>query len=192
MTIANIKQIEDTLSIAIPEELKEKYTSNILDGIEEFPEIMGYFILNADEIIKMNQRLRKKGLWKNLFPEHLLAIGHDRNEYYLVDLREKPLRVFRAMNNKTWAYNPDNLENNLVCSVPEREGLDTFIEVFTLSYLHMKREEKMRKELGIPAYETTGDETNKILEEMANGTFDEKNWPQIYDEIYYKARERQG
>jgi hypothetical protein len=189
MTSDDIKQIERLLGMTLPEELVEKYTSNILEGIEEFPELKGFFILEPKVLIQVNQRLRRKGLWKKPFPEHLFVIGRAGNEYYLIDLREKPLRVFRVMNNKTWAYDPSDLEDNLVCSVPEQEGLSTFIKILPLSFLHMKREEKMRGELGVPGCELTGDEMNKMLDEMADGTFDEKNWPQIYDEIHYKARE---
>jgi len=190
MTLFDIEQIENTLSINLPEELKEKYTSNILDGIEEFPEIMGYFMLNADEIIKMNQRLRKKGLWKKPFPEYLLVIGRDEGrEYYIADLRESPLRVFRVMNNKTWAYDPEDLSKNTVLP-PPHEGIGSYIESMPLFHLHLHREARLRKELGVPEPEISGDDMNKMLEQRANGTFREEDWPQIYDEIYYKAREK--
>jgi len=180
MTLTDIKLIESGLSVNLPEELVEKYTSSLLDGIEEFPEISGLFILEPSVIIDMNQKLRRKGLWKKPFPEHLFLIGYDgKNEYFLVDLRENPLRVFRVMNNKAWRYSPDNLENNLVCSVPGNEGIDSFIEILPLFHLRMKQDQEPANELKMSESETTGGNTYKMLEDIADEPFDTIDWSQM-------------
>ena len=182
MTIAEIKQIETELNIILPEELVKKYSSSLLDGIEVFPEVAELFFQEARTIVHTNSGLRRKGLWKKSFPNHLLVIGCGGNkEYYMVDLREKPLRVFRVMNNKTWAYDPNDLSKNIVLMLPH-EGLDAYIETFPLFHLHMKQEHKRREEQGIPEYKPSGNEINRMLEQMARGTFDKGEWPQIWDE----------
>lgn len=180
MLLADIKKIEAILNITIPEELANKYTSRLLDGIEDFPDITALLILDPNTIISLNQKLRREGLWKKPFPKHLLAIGHDKNQIYITNLHENPLRVFRLMNNTAWRYNPDNLEHNLVCSVPGHEGLDTYVATFPLSFLRMKLEQKHQEELGLPEPEIAGDNAYTMLEQMAASTFDKSNWPKVW------------
>jgi hypothetical protein len=172
MKTSDIKQIELALNVSLPDELAEKYTACLLDGIEEFPEIAGLLILKPNDIININQKLRRKGLWKKPFPEHFFVIGYEKNTFYLVDLREKPLRVFRVMNNNAWRYNPDYIENNLVCSVPNHEGLDSYIEILPSFHLQMKQKQKCSNELEIPKPEATGYAVCKIPEQMMDDTFD--------------------
>jgi len=180
MILDDIKKIETSLDVSLPEELVKKYRSNLLDGIEEFPDIAGLFIMDSDVVIYYNQKLRREGLWKKPFPEHFFLIGYDgKNEYFLVDLRENPLRVFRVMNNKAWRYNPDNLENNLVCSVPDHEGIDSFIEILPLFHLRMNQDQKTVNEFEISESEIIGNDACKMLEQMTTDHFDTIDWSQI-------------
>ena len=163
MECNDIKQIETALNMNLPDELVKIYTSNLLDGIEDYPRIKGYFIMEPQIIIRINLRLRDKGLWKKPFPKYFFAIGYPwENEYYLVDLRENPLRVFMVKKNKTWAYDPDDLSKNTV-HIPPHEGLDPYIETCVLSSLRSEQNRKHREELGIPEPKYTAKDVCEFL-----------------------------
>ena len=71
MTLTDIKLVEKDLNIVLPEELVEKYTSNLLAGIEDYPELAELFFMEPIVLVRLNKRLREKGLFKMKFPEYL-------------------------------------------------------------------------------------------------------------------------
>ncbi|NCB53034.1 MAG: hypothetical protein EOM54_14340 [Clostridia bacterium] len=160
MTINDIKKIEQTLDITLPAKLVKTYLANETEGANEFEKLRGYFITDADTLIRLNQRLRTRGLFKKPFSKEHFAIGYAfKTNYYLIDLKDENLYVYLVMNNKTWAYRPDNIIEN------ERGKLDFHISQ-TIMHIEMLRNAKRREELGIPAPAATAEETYKMLDEM--------------------------
>ena len=158
MTLDDVKQIEEELNVTLPMELTKHYVSNLLEGIDDFPLVAELFFMTPETIIKINKGLRANGLWGKGFPLHFFVIGRGEGEYYITNLREKHLRVYRFMNNKEWAYNTDDLENNLTCSVPGKQGLDTYIKSYPLSFLRSNQVEKRRAEKGLSETELSSDD----------------------------------
>jgi hypothetical protein len=167
MTITDIVKIENELCLTLPAELVECYMSNLLDGINNFPLIANLFFLKPESIIRINKGLRASGLWGKDFPAHLMIIGQEAEGYYAIDLRETPLRVYRFMDNDEWAFNPDDLDGNLTCSIIGKQGLSTYIESYPLSFLRSHREEEQRKKQGLPEVEMTSNEVYDWLNSLS-------------------------
>jgi hypothetical protein len=167
MTLADVKRIEEELGVIFPLELKESYTSDLLNGIEEFPIIAELFFLCPDDIIEINQSIRNNGFWGKSFPPNIFIIGQGEDTYYIINLHESPLRVFRVMNNEDWKYNPDDLDKNLTCSVPGKQGLDTYIKSYPLFSLRSSQEEEQRREQGLSEEELSADEVYDFLESLS-------------------------
>lgn len=165
MKIEDVNKIEQSLGVKLPGELVDKYLSDFLDGIEEFPEMTGYFIMDPDLLIKINLRLRKHGLQKRPFHYYYYAIGYNyKTNYYLIDLRETPIKVYCVENNRTWEYRPDNLSDNLLLSLDP--GLNSYLQTYVLSHFNWKREEKARLDANNKERKQSADDIYAFLEKI--------------------------
>jgi hypothetical protein len=186
LTVDDIAKIEQTLEIKLPEELKQKYLSSELDEVDDIEtlglddylnkpeELKNVLIRDPSKLIKLNLRLRKNGLFKRPFHPCHFAIGYEwKTDYYFIDLRDCPLKAYCAMNNKSWAYNPDDLSGNILCT--PSPGLDTFLESNVLKYVEGAKKRKTDEEAGIPEREYTAEETYAFLQGIKD-RIPKENW----------------
>lgn len=167
MTLEGVLKIEESLGIKLPEYYKKVVLDNPLSP-ERISERLNINIPNPydiktfkkdsyearmisifcdtlyddpDMVIKLNNRLRGKGLKGKLWMKNLFAISCMYNkEYYFINLDEDEENIYLANNKKDWEYTPENLKNNLA-----HHDLDSFLST---ALIVLKSQERRRK--GVP------------------------------------------
>ncbi len=180
MSRDDINKIESALNIKLPKELVDQYMSTDFDDLDRIEELglTGYrnfdflnslFIRDPERLIKINQRLRKRGIFKKPWKDQYFAIGYNgkSSNYYFINLTDSRVVVYLTNRTKEWAYDPNNLTNNLILSAPN--GLQDYLDCYLLLHLNGAKEEKARSDAGIPERVFTTQDVYDFLEKLGKG-----------------------
>lgn len=110
MNLRDIEMIEMALSVCLPDSYKESALESKLQGNC----YESRFYNDPKKVIKMNKRLRDKGLYGQIFRDNHFAIGYEKEGeiYYFIDLNVKNGCVYQADRTKAWRYSPDDISKN--------------------------------------------------------------------------------
>lgn len=106
----DFRLIEEELGIALP----ETYKRAALEARISKTRHPSRFYDDPFKIIRMNKRLREKGMYGQPLRENHLIIGYEQDGgvYYFIDVNAEIGNVYQADRTKGWKYSPDDLSNN--------------------------------------------------------------------------------
>jgi len=102
---------------------------------------------DPERLIKMNKRLRKRGLHGKPWLNQLFAIGYRfRDTYSFIDISKEDEAVYLADRTKDGRYNPENLKKNVV-----HRDIDSYLSTPLIVLNDLEKQAKGEPEVEIDA-----------------------------------------